>query len=154
MLRAIRFLVLILCVICFLPSGLRAGEKKVFLGGTWYTQQPNGSLSVCQECNAGKAIPTVQASAPVEETLAYPCQMIVVRYSSPAKASPCVECETCTGPSCTACPCQTAATVKSDGRFQIGACSSGGCSSGVSGLFSRRPIRSFFGRLFGGRCGG
>lgn len=157
MLKAFRFLVLILCVFCFLFGSLRAAEKKVFLGGTWYTQQSNGSLTVCQECNAGRpaAIPT-EVIHPPDCPSTYPCQMIAVQYSSPAKAATCVACESCQGPGCTACPCQTAQTVKSDGRFQlgIGGGLSGSCSAGAGkGLFSRRPVRSFFGKLFGG-CGG
>jgi hypothetical protein len=155
--QSFHLIIVILAVIVLASSGVaHAGEKRVFVGGVWYNQQRDGSLTVCQECNAGRpvAIPT-EAIHPPDCPTSYPCQMIAVQYSSPAKAAPCVACESCTGPGCVACPCQSAQTVKSDGRFQlgIGGGLSGSCSAGVNGLFSRRPIRSFFGRLFGG-CGG
>jgi hypothetical protein len=133
MTSAFRLFALVLVVVFLLSSNLTAAEKKVYLGGVWYNQAPNGSLTICNECNAGRSV--VSAPAVTSDTpTCYPCQKMVVQYS-PAKSG-----------TCKSCPSQ------SDGRLQLGA--GLGCSSGgVRGLFASRPIRSLFSRLFGG-CGG
>jgi hypothetical protein len=133
--------VVIVCALFVASSGVtRAAEKKIYSGGVWYNQARDGSLSVCQECNAGREVSTVSV-APISADVptCYPCQMMRPQFS-PAKSI--------SGESC---PCVSA---QSDGRLQLGI-GSGSCSAGVvRGLFSRRPIRSLFGRLFGGGCGG
>jgi len=136
--QSFHLIVVILSVLFVSFSGaVHAAEKPVFIGGVWYNQQRDGSLTVCQECNAGRPPATAQAvqrCVDCDCPTSYPCQMMRPQFVTVQSV-------------------ETVGTVESVGLFR--ACSSGSCgASAAQGLFTRRPIRSFFSRLFGGGCGG
>ena len=133
--QSFHLIVVILTVVFLAASGVaHAGEKKVFVGGVWYNQQRDGSLTVCQECNAGRPV-TIAAEVihPPDCPTSYPCQMMKPQFVTVAPA---------TSP--------PAATFE---PYAAGAESFGACGASSS---PRRPLRSLFGRLFAGfsLCGG
>jgi len=48
-----------------------ARPKNVFIGGTWYTQQTDGTLTVCQSCNVAQSRPETDQSETVYQSAGF-----------------------------------------------------------------------------------
>jgi len=148
--QSFHLIVVILTVVILAASGVaHAGEKKVFVGGVWYNQQRDGSLTVCQECNAGRPV-TIAAEVihPPDCPTSYPCQMMKPQFVTLRDENSLFSGEN--SPKCF--------QGSNFAARPFSACqSASGGWSGDSGVPSpRRPLRSLFGRLFAGfsLCGG